>query len=99
MSEFEKELLESVAVEEDFKEVGTKKINRLSKRSSLRLDTNSIQESIQALEKGNLNNSDSDTIISMSRQISAMAKEIETLKIQLFQMSNEIKVIKPRLIF
>ena len=62
-------------------------------RGSMRLDSSSIQESLQALEKGNISNSDSDTIIAMSRQISSMAKEVESLKIQLFQMSDELKVL------
>ena len=70
-----------------------KTIFRGSNRQSIRLDASSIQDSIQALERGNLSNNDSDTIISMSRQISSMAKEVESLKIQLFQMSDELKVL------
>lgn len=81
-------------------------------RGSLRLDSVSLQDSLQAMERGesklnasslrqsnsphrhpivrlhppprpagNLTNSDSDTIISMSRQISSLAKEVESLKV------------------
>lgn len=66
--------------------------SRSSKRFSTRLDAKSLSESIQALEQGSVTNAESDTIINMSKQLSHMAQEIESLKIQVFQTSEALKV-------
>ena len=68
-------------------------IVRSNRRFSTRLDAKSLHESMQALDQGSVTNAESDTIINMSKQLSHMAQEIESLKIQVFQTSEELKVI------